>query len=265
MPRYGTKNNSKCPCPCCGVGPTGSVGATGATGATGPNGAPGMIGAMGPVGVSGGPGATGVTGATGAPGAEGATGITGPTGTTGATGLIGVTGQTGSTGATGAAGSVGGRGPTGPTGPTGPQGPLGLYTFLSAAGMYITQNMSVTYTLNPSPIQFTATQVPSANFTHPNNTDFVCQTTGKYRMSYYLDINASAQSFFVGPSVNGIIDPAFVKPFDLNPSGTHSDTDCVIVPLSAGDVLQLAAFDTPNFTTSSTQFTSARIVLLLVP
>ena len=168
------------------TGPIGPAGATGATGATGPTGDTGATGATGATGVTGTIGAIGPTGATGATGPTGATGATGSVGPTGLIGLIGPTGTTGATGATGA------TGPTGDTGPTGATGATGTNVTSTTAFAANTSGTAVTVLAGGTPVPLPNAQILPADITvDGTNTTFTVNTTGRYRISYYVNTTAA--------------------------------------------------------------------------
>ncbi|MFT8351422.1 BclA C-terminal domain-containing protein [Clostridium saccharoperbutylacetonicum] len=159
----------------------GAIGPTGPTGATGPSGGPigptGLTGATGSVGSTG---ATGITGSVGSTGPTGATGITGPTGPTGSIGQIGPTGPTGPTGATGT------TGPTGPTGPTGSN--------VTATNGFAENNTgaSIAVIVAGTSVPLPNAQILSSDITvDASNTIFTVNTSGRYRISYYVNTTAT--------------------------------------------------------------------------
>jgi hypothetical protein len=211
------------------TGSTGATGLAGATGSTGPTGATGPSGSTGATGALGPTGAIGPIGATGATGETGANGLIGPTGPTGPTGLTGATGPTGSTGAIGASGTTGSTGLTGATGPTGPIGPTGAAGTTGAAGVTgvigvtgvtgptgptgstpaIQANYVSSYSLNINLTLFTpgvfqtipfSNNLELASWSHTaGSTDFTCNQTGVYYVTYAGQVNAGTTFNYLQP------------------------------------------------------------------
>lgn len=150
----------------------GAIGPTGPTGATGPSGGP-----IGPTGATGVPGPTGVTGAIGSTGPTGPTGTTGPSGTTGSTGATGTTG------------------PIGPTGTTGPSGPTGATgSNITATNAFAENNTgaSISVVVAGTSVPLPNAQILSSDITvDASNTIFTVNTSGRYRISYYVNTTAT--------------------------------------------------------------------------
>lgn len=159
----------------------GAIGPTGPTGATGPSG-----GATGPTGI------TGVTGPTGATGAIGSTGSIGPTGPTGPTGITGATGATGSVGQIGATGVTGPTGVTGTTGPSGPTGATGSNVTATNGFAENSTGVSIAVIVAGTPVPLPNAQILSPDITvDGSNTIFTVNTSGRYRISYYVNTTAT--------------------------------------------------------------------------
>jgi hypothetical protein len=166
-------------------------------------------------------GPTGVTGATGLTGATGATGFTGATGVTGATGATGVTGVTGTTGATGVTGSTG-----------------------MLASAYLSANSFGGATVPTNGLVPFDTLISSSNITLAGNAATVSQT-GVYVIQYSIPPTVGSQGVFkifrngiqVGGSAaiadNGTLNGA------SGTTGGHSASGFIILPLTAGDVIDV--------------------------
>ena len=219
------------PVPCCTC--SGSAGPTGATGATGPTGPTGATG----IGITGPTGLTGPTGPTGAAGNS----VTGPTGPTGSTGPMGPTGPTGTTGATGI-------GITGPTGPTGPQGEPGSNGISAYGGLYNSGSQLFFFSAPDNDIQVQLnTAMPMRRVTANGNNTITIQTAGDYEINYNVLLNTSKTSTIsIGVRRNGVIIPVTRGSQTMSvdsKTGLSYDgrlSASVIVPLTAGDVLDLA-------------------------
>lgn len=227
------------------TGFTGITGATGATGADGPTGQAGLTGPTGAVGALGATGPAGITGATGIAGptgVRGATGITGPQGTTGSTGPTGATGSAGPIGATGANGPGGDTGPTGATGLTGPTGitgtpgpnPTATAGFAAnTSGSTIAVISTGTTVALPNAQQLSSDIVASGG-----NTVFTVNTTGRYRLAYYVN---TTLSLLIGTRLR--INNANNTASTINPTiSLSSFSNEIEIDLTAGSTISLQLF-----------------------
>ena len=116
----------------------------------------------------------------------------------GVTGPTWATGPTGPTGPTGATGDIGPTGPTGPTGATGDIGPTGATGAASDNYLFsydtTSQSLSTTFqsiSLLNGAISAPANALPISNGWTQNTagTQFTCNKTGIYKISYMVGIN----------------------------------------------------------------------------
>ena len=227
-------------------GASGLAGSRGETGLTGA-GLPGAQGATGPAGEDGAAGADGADGATGPAGPAGAAGTDGDDGAQGATGAAGpagADGDEGARGATGAAGPAGAdgddgaQGATGATGPAGPEGPaLGDYAY--AAGS-VFKNV-------PSPGQ-TVLTFPDGKildgWTMPDDSTFTVPTTGRYRVSYSINVTVSGSAQgVVGLFINGARRNDTEAYTFAQGTYTMAASRVLMLNLTAGDTLQMLAWN----------------------
>jgi len=176
-----------------------------------PPGPPGPTGPTGPTGPAGGP--TGPTGPTGPPGPPGAMGATGPTGPTGPPGPTGATGSTGA---------------TGPTGPTGSAGGLAAVLFDYNSGTVVI-GVGGAVPFSQAPL------IVGTAISKNNNTTFMVNANGVYRVSYTLRTAVASLLANVQLKVNGTgVGPTAA----LAVAGT-SLSDQVTFSANATDTLQL--------------------------
>jgi hypothetical protein len=161
---------------------------------------------MGPTGASGLTGPTGPTGITGATGSTGPTGPIGPTGPTGFTGLTGATGSTGPTGATGA------TGPTGPTGST----PTIQGNYASSYTLNLNQILTIPGVFEAIPF---INDLMLANWSHTvGSTDFTCNQTGVYYITYTAHMNSGGVPNFVQPVLRATLNGVEIQGSQLSQS-----------------------------------------------
>lgn len=225
------------PCQCVGQrGPRGWSGPRGPKGKTGERGRKGATGARGQIGVTGPQGPTGITGTQGAAGATGPVGPMGPTGVTGATGVAGSDGATGPTGQDGA---------TGVTGVTGTTG---------ATGASAQPEFAYIYNLDPAVVPITGSvpfsnngPIGSAVVAHAPGTDTVIvNTSGVYQIGFSVSgVEPNQFSLFA----NGVPIPGSTYG---SGAGTQQTTGVVMVPLLAGDVIELRNFSSAAAVTLQT-------------
>jgi hypothetical protein len=172
------------------------------------------------------PGPTGPTGPTGPAG--GPTGPTGPTGPPGPPGPMGATGPTGSTGPAGPTGATGSTGATGPTGPTGSAGGLAAVLFDYNTG-------SVTVGVGGAVPFSQAALIVGTAISKNNNTTFMVNANGVYRVSYTLRTAVASLLANVQVKVNG----TGVGPIAALAVAGTSLSDQVTFSANAADTLQL--------------------------
>jgi BclA C-terminal domain/Collagen triple helix repeat (20 copies) len=162
------------------------------------------------------------------PGPPGATGPTGPTGPPGSPGAPGPTGATGATGATGPTGATGSTGATGPTGPTGATGGLAAILFDFNSGS-VTIGVGGAVPFSQPPL------IVGTAISKNNNTTFMVNANGVYRVSYTLRTAVASLLANVQVKVNGTgVGPTA----GLAVAGT-SLSDQVTFTANATDTLQL--------------------------
>jgi len=162
------------------------------------------------------------------PGPSGATGPTGPTGPPGSPGAPGPTGATGATGATGPTGATGSTGATGPTGPTGSAGGLAAVLFdYNSGAIVIGVGGAVPFSQAPL--------IVGTAISKNNNTTFMVNANGVYRVTYTLRTAVASLLGNVQVRVNGVgVGPTAT----LVVAGT-SLSDQVTFSANAADTLQL--------------------------
>ena len=211
------------------------------------DGAAGPAGAAGPTGPDGAAGLTGATGPTGPDGAAGATGPTGPTGPDGAAGAIGPTGPTGAAGPTGA---------TGATGPAGAAGPNPTATSAFAAN---TQGSSILVALGGTLVPLPDSQLLSPDITvDGTNTVFTVNTTGRYQLSYDINITAA-----LGSGTRLLINGAPNLASTVAPviSLSHFSNE-ILLDLTAGNTVSLQMFGIASAATLLPGSAGASLTLL---
>ncbi|MGQ3379121.1 BclA C-terminal domain-containing protein, partial [Priestia endophytica] len=170
--------------------------------------------------------------------AAGATGITGPTGLTGATGVAGPTGLTRLTGVTGPTGLTGATGVTGVTGPTGLTGATGTAVTATSLNAVNTGGSVYAVVLGGTNITLPTQNIGGGITANAGNTVFTVPTTGRYYITYQINITAALLV-----STRLVINGAGNLPSTIAPVvGLTSFNNDVIVPLDAGSTISLQFF-----------------------
>ncbi|WP_243514147.1 BclA C-terminal domain-containing protein, partial [Priestia filamentosa] len=182
--------------------------------------------------------AAGATGITGPTGLTGATGVAGPTGLTGVTGVTGPTGLTGLTGVTGPTGLTGATGVTGVTGPTGLTGATGTAVTATSLNAVNTGGSVYAVVLGGTNIALPTQNIGGGITANAGNTVFTVPTTGRYYITYQINITAALLV-----STRLVINGAGNLPSTIAPVvGLTSFNNDVIVPLDAGSTISLQFF-----------------------
>ncbi len=200
--------------------------------------------------MAGPPGPKGETGPAGPQGIPGLQGATGPPGPQGAIGPQGPRGEMGIQGETGLTGDVGPIGPAGPAGPGFPANP----------GVYYA-NGNITYNAGAL-VNYPNTYLASPLISHPNQNDFIFNTSGLYYISYYILVSsATSAPYFLQLLLNG----SSISESAVGSTTTaESITGNFVLNITAGDRVNFRNGFNASITTPGTGNATARIIFIRI-
>ena len=160
---------------------------------------------------------------------------------------------------TGATGSAGPTGPTGAAGPTGPTGPTGPNPTATAAYAANTQGSSILVALGGTLVPLPDSQLLSPDITvDGTNTVFTVNTTGRYQLSYDINITAA-----LGSGTRLLINGAPNLASTVAPviSLSHFSNE-ILLDLTAGNTVSLQMFGIASAATLLPGSAGASLTLL---